>query len=52
MHIDKIMINNFKNYETYKVSFTSGINYIFGENGIGKTNLLDAIYYSSRYDYV
>ena len=47
MHIDKILINNFKNYKTYKVSFIDGINYLFGENGVGKTNLLDAIYYLS-----
>ena len=47
MHIDKILINNFKNYKTYKASFIDGINYLFGENGVGKTNLLDAIYYLS-----
>ena len=47
MHIDKILINNFKNYETYNASFIDGINYLFGENGVGKTNLLDAIYYLS-----
>jgi DNA replication and repair protein RecF len=47
MHIDKILINNFKNYKAFKVDFSSGINYIFGENGAGKTNLLDAIYYLS-----
>ena len=47
MHIDKILINNFKNYNTYIAAFTGGINYISGENGIGKTNLLDAIYYLS-----
>ena len=47
MHIDKILINNFKNYRVYQASFSSKINYIFGENGAGKTNLLDAIYYLS-----
>ena len=34
MHIDKILINNFKNYNTYIAAFTGGINYIFGENGV------------------
>ena len=47
MHIDKILINNFKNYRAFKIDFSSKINYIFGENGAGKTNLLDAIYYLS-----
>ena len=47
MHIDKIKINNFKNYKTAQINFSKKINFLFGENGAGKTNLLDSIYYLS-----
>lgn len=47
MHIDKIKINNFKNYNSAEISFSSKINFLYGKNGAGKTNLLDAIYYLS-----
>jgi DNA replication and repair protein RecF len=30
------------------VIFEKGINYLFGVNGIGKTNLIEAIYYVSN----
>ncbi len=45
--IEKIKINNFKNIEWQDLSFSSKINCISGNNGEGKTNLLDAIYYLS-----
>ena len=47
MHIDKIKINNFKNYNSAEINFSSKINFLYGKNGAGKTNLLDAIYYLS-----
>lgn len=47
MHIDKIKINNFKNYISCEVNFSQRINFLFGKNGAGKTNLLDAIHYLS-----
>ena len=37
----------FRNYKAEQISFSSGINVIIGENGQGKTNLLEAIYYLS-----
>lgn len=43
-YIEKISLTNFKNYEELSVSFDPGVNCIVGKNGIGKTNLLDAIY--------
>ena len=42
--LDKLKIKNFRNLEDDIVSFNSRVNYIFGENGNGKTNLLEAIY--------
>ena len=47
MHIDKIKINNFKNYISANINFDDKINFLYGKNGAGKTNLLDAIYYLS-----
>lgn len=45
MIIKFIKIHNFRNYNSLEVSFENGINNIFGNNGIGKTNLVEAIYY-------
>lgn len=45
MIIDKITLTNFKNYESRIFQFSSKINAIVGLNGMGKTNLMDAIYY-------
>lgn len=47
MHIENIHLINFKNYEDEQYAFSSGVNCIVGLNGVGKTNLLDAIYYLS-----
>jgi DNA replication and repair protein RecF len=47
MIIDKISLLNFKNIEEAELSFSSKMNCFFGDNGMGKTNLLDALYYLS-----
>ena len=38
---------NFKNHESLKIRFSQHVNCFLGDNGVGKTNLLDAIYYLS-----
>ncbi|MDE6872492.1 MAG: DNA replication and repair protein RecF [Bacteroidales bacterium] len=45
--LDKITVSNFRNIEFQELEFASNINCISGNNGEGKTNLLDAIYYLS-----
>lgn len=45
MHLQELSLFNFKNYEDVKLSFSRGINCFVGNNGSGKTNILDAIYY-------
>jgi DNA replication and repair protein RecF len=47
MIIDKISLLNFKNIEEAELFFSSEMNCFFGDNGMGKTNLLDALYYLS-----
>ena len=45
MNIEKIILTQFKNYESASFVFHEKLNCFVGRNGIGKTNLLDAIYY-------
>ena len=47
MWLENISLLNFKNYQELELSFSPQINCLVGENGSGKTNLLDAIYYLS-----
>ncbi|MCC5943641.1 MAG: DNA replication/repair protein RecF [Bernardetiaceae bacterium] len=47
MHLQNIRLINFKNYESLDLVFSPYANCILGENGSGKTNLLDAIHYLS-----
>ena len=43
MHISRLNIKNFRNYESAEINFTPHINFITGNNGSGKTNILEAI---------
>lgn len=47
MHIEEISILNFKNIKETQVGFSPQLNCFIGNNGAGKTNMLDAIYYLS-----
>ncbi|SDX84561.1 DNA replication and repair protein RecF [Lutibacter oricola] len=47
MHLQKITLVNFKNFDSQTFDFESKINCFVGDNGVGKTNVLDAIYYLS-----
>ena len=44
MHIKNLEIHNFRNYSNFKIDFEPHINIIYGDNGQGKTNLLESIY--------
>jgi DNA replication and repair protein RecF len=46
-YLQKLTLLNFKNYEEASLDFCSRINCLVGNNGIGKTNILDTIYYLS-----
>ena len=45
MHLEQLKLTQFKNYESEHIQFSAKVNCIVGLNGMGKTNLLDAIYY-------
>lgn len=47
MHLKKISLFNYKNFSEANYEFVSKINCFVGKNGIGKTNVLDAIYHLS-----
>ncbi|MBC8003857.1 MAG: DNA replication/repair protein RecF [Verrucomicrobia bacterium] len=47
MYIQELSLVNFKNIEQADFKFTDGLNCFIGNNGAGKTNLMDAIYYLS-----
>ena len=47
MRLKKLLLINFKNILQSEIALTDGINCFVGDNGAGKTNILDAIYYLS-----
>lgn len=47
MYLARLSLNNFKNYSFAEWQFSEKINCMVGDNGAGKTNILDAIYYLS-----
>lgn len=47
MFLKKLSIINFKNVEQATLGFNSRVNCFVGENGAGKTNVIDAIHYLS-----
>lgn len=47
MILQQIIINNFKNISEVKLDLSPKINCFLGNNGMGKSNFLDAIYYMS-----
>ncbi len=47
MYLENLKLSQFKNYGHLDVLFSQDINCLVGDNGSGKTNLLDAIHYLS-----
>ncbi len=45
MHLRQLSLLNYKNFEEASFQFDSRINCFVGRNGVGKTNVLDAIYH-------
>jgi DNA replication and repair protein RecF len=47
MYLKEISLINYKNFSSKSLEFDEKINCFVGNNGVGKTNILDAIYYLS-----
>ena len=47
MILNQLSIQNYKNIEQAYLTFSPRVNCLIGNNGMGKTNILDAIYYLS-----
>ena len=47
MTLDRLILTNFKNYTEADIALCGNVNCFVGNNGTGKTNLLDAVYYLS-----
>jgi DNA replication and repair protein RecF len=47
MYLKRLVLANFKNYDQTELEFSPKINCFVGNNGVGKTNILDAIHYLS-----
>ena len=45
MHILNLSLVNFKNYKEASIELHPKLNCFVGDNGAGKTNILDAIFY-------
>lgn len=45
MYIQTLRLTQFKNHDQSEFEFCNGINCFYGKNGIGKTNVLDALHY-------
>jgi len=45
MFLKKLTLVNYKNFESKSFDFDATINCLVGQNGVGKTNVLDAIYH-------
>ena len=44
MEINSLKLLNFRNYESLAINFSPTTNIIYGPNGMGKTNIIEAIY--------
>ena len=47
MYIEKIKLQNFRNYKELEVNLNKNINIIYGNNAQGKTNILESIFLCS-----
>ena len=44
MKVKNLKLTNFRNYHSLELDLNPGINIFIGENGVGKTNILESIY--------
>lgn len=44
MHVSKVALQNYRNYDKLSIGLHAGLNIFFGNNAQGKTNLVESIY--------
>ena len=44
MQVTSLQLNNFRSYSRLEMNFGPGVHFFYGSNGVGKTNILEAIY--------
>ena len=47
MYVSKLFVQNFRNLKEQTIDFSPKLNVLVGNNGMGKTNLLESIYFLS-----
>ena len=52
MWLKRISILNYKNLEQAELAFSRKMNCIIGKNGMGKTNLMGAVYSENQWDWL
>lgn len=50
MWVGSVQLHNFRNYEQLNANLSPGLNLIYGENGRGKTNLVEGIYFLGSFE--
>jgi DNA replication and repair protein RecF len=48
--VGSVQLHNFRNYEQLTANLTPGLNLVFGENGRGKTNLVEGIFFLGSFE--
>ena len=43
MHVQRISLEHFRNHSTTTIDLGAGVNVLLGNNGQGKTNILEAL---------
>ena len=46
MYVINIHLNNFRNYRSFDLELSDGVTVFYGKNGLGKTNILEAVFLS------
>ncbi len=49
MFLESIYCKNFRNFRSLNLDFLEGKNLIIGDNGVGKTNLIEMVYFLSTF---
>lgn len=50
MWVEGVQLHNFRNYEQLSVTLNPGLNLVFGENGRGKTNLVEGLIFLGAFE--